>query len=300
MDENLERRVCNAVIKQLDDKSNDVQSVAVKCLALLLKKVQPAQLGEICEKLCSLLLEGTSELRDIYSIGLKNLITETSESNGALVTLRAAPNLLRGINYTNANATVQGEVRKECVENMTELLRRFGFFVSAEDQRVVFDSVFGLLLHTDTKAIIRKRSAFCLGSLAVVASDSLLDTIVSKLLDSIAHANQNLEDKRILVQCVCTISRAVGSRLGAYLPSIIPLFLNSCGEPNDEATQDESNNELREHLFPGLESFVLSCPSEQINPFLSDILKVATGFMKYDPNYFGDDEDEMDVEEQGN
>ena len=62
MDELLERRVCSAIIKQLDDKSNDVQSVAVKCLALLLKKVQPVQLGDICEKLCSLLLEGTMEL----------------------------------------------------------------------------------------------------------------------------------------------------------------------------------------------------------------------------------------------
>jgi hypothetical protein len=36
----------------LDDKSNDVQSVAVKCLAIILKKVHQTQVGEICEKLC--------------------------------------------------------------------------------------------------------------------------------------------------------------------------------------------------------------------------------------------------------
>ena len=58
MDENLERRVCAAILKQLDDASNDVQSVAVKCLALLLRKVQPTQIGEICEKLCTLIVEG--------------------------------------------------------------------------------------------------------------------------------------------------------------------------------------------------------------------------------------------------
>ena len=58
MDENLEKRVCTAVLKQLDDGSNDVQSVAVKCLAILLSKVQPTQIGEITEKLCTLIVEG--------------------------------------------------------------------------------------------------------------------------------------------------------------------------------------------------------------------------------------------------
>ena len=49
MDESMEKRVCAAVLKQLDDGSNDVQSVAVKCLALLLRKFQAAQVGDICE-----------------------------------------------------------------------------------------------------------------------------------------------------------------------------------------------------------------------------------------------------------
>ena len=54
IDEQMEARICTAVLKQLDDKSNDVQSVAVKCLAILLKKVQQTQVGEISKKLCSL------------------------------------------------------------------------------------------------------------------------------------------------------------------------------------------------------------------------------------------------------
>ena len=67
------RRICAAVLKQLDDSSNDVQSIAVKCLGVLLGKVQEAQVGEICDKLCTLVLEGKDELRDIYSIGLKTV-----------------------------------------------------------------------------------------------------------------------------------------------------------------------------------------------------------------------------------
>ena len=41
----LERTICEAVLSKLDDPSTDVQSIAVKTLALLLKKVGP---DEIC------------------------------------------------------------------------------------------------------------------------------------------------------------------------------------------------------------------------------------------------------------
>lgn len=60
-----------SMIIRKDDQSNDVQSVAVKCLAIIIKKVQQAQIAEICKKLSSLILEGKENLRDIYSIGLK-------------------------------------------------------------------------------------------------------------------------------------------------------------------------------------------------------------------------------------
>lgn len=43
IDATMERRICTAVLKQLDDNSNDVQTIAVKCLGALLRKVQEAQ-----------------------------------------------------------------------------------------------------------------------------------------------------------------------------------------------------------------------------------------------------------------
>jgi cullin-associated NEDD8-dissociated protein 1 len=42
----MEAKICTAVLKQLDDASNDVQSVAVKCLAIITKKVQQNQIGK--------------------------------------------------------------------------------------------------------------------------------------------------------------------------------------------------------------------------------------------------------------
>ena len=44
-------------------------------------------------------------------------------------------------------------------------------------------------------------------------------------------------------------------------------------------------------ILIGLESFVLRCPRE-VAPFLGDILEVSVGFMRYDPNYSYDSEEE--------
>jgi len=74
IDETMERRICAAVLKQLDDPGNDVKSMAVKCLENLIKKVQQAQVGEICDKLTVLIVDGRDELRDIYSIGIHLLM----------------------------------------------------------------------------------------------------------------------------------------------------------------------------------------------------------------------------------
>ena len=47
IDEIMETRICTAVVKQLDDSSNDVQSVAVKCLGVLIKRF-PLAAVEVC------------------------------------------------------------------------------------------------------------------------------------------------------------------------------------------------------------------------------------------------------------
>jgi cullin-associated NEDD8-dissociated protein 1 len=66
IDDAMENRICTAILRELDDKSNDVQAVAVKCLATLLKKVQQKQVSEICIKLCTLVMEGQGKIQLIF------------------------------------------------------------------------------------------------------------------------------------------------------------------------------------------------------------------------------------------
>ena len=134
LDAAMERRVCAAVLRQLDDKSTDVQSIAVKCLGVLLKKVREAQVGEISDKLCSLILDGTDELRDVYSIGLKTLLRDVPRASGEAVAGRLAARLVGGV-----RDDAKAESRVEALENLTDLLKRFGAAV-AKDHGAVLDA----------------------------------------------------------------------------------------------------------------------------------------------------------------
>lgn len=268
----------------LDDQSNDVQSVAVKCLAIIIKKVQLNQLGEVCKKLCSLILDGKDALRDIYSIGLKTLIADVPESAGPVVSDRITNKLLSGIRSGSE------ETKRECLDILCELLKRFGH-VNEKDHNDLLVALVEQLDHE--KPIIRKRASNCLGALAVVSNDALLNSLVQTMLAKIEQSEKRSAGSatRTYIQTIGTVSRTVGHRLGKHLDRIVPLFLRFCGDPDDENQQSDAINELRENCFPGLESFVSRCPRE-VTPFLPEILRVSAAFMKYDPNYAYDESED--------
>jgi len=275
-----ELRICTAILKRLDDASNDVQSKAIQCLGILLGKVQPAQVYEICDKLCTLLLDGKAELRDIYSIGLKTLVTDVPEESGRGVAERLIRRLLAGVNGDKL------EVKLECLECLTDLMRRFGHEVAGEHRSVV-SALLVQLAHE--KKNVQKRATACMGASSVVLNEALLDELVTCLLTDAATPGK--ADVRVLITAIGQVSRCVGHRIGKHLGAIVPLFVQFLGDPVDEALQTEATNELRETCLQGFESFVLRCPLE-IVPHLNVITNAAATFMRYDPNYCGDDDDE--------
>jgi cullin-associated NEDD8-dissociated protein 1 len=239
-------------------------------LGILVAKVQEKQVGDICEKLCDLILNGKPELRDIYSIGLKTILADVSQKTGASISTALCGRLLTGI----AHYADQG-IKSETLDILTVLLKRFGNDFTCE-HAAIMDILLKELL--DERAFVRKRVTSCLGALGVVASDALLHRLVEHLLQSVQENKSN--DKRTLIQTIGTLSRSVGHRLGRHLPIIVPLFLKFCGTPQDESMQNEVSNELRENCFQGLESFVLRCHAE-ITPHTNDILSTAMAFSKY-------------------
>ena len=65
LDLHLQKRVCQAFLKQLEDQSIDVQGNAVKCLAKIVCKFQDQQIGEVLAKLSQLVLDGKPEAGNV-------------------------------------------------------------------------------------------------------------------------------------------------------------------------------------------------------------------------------------------
>lgn len=278
IDETMERRICSAVLKQLDDTSNDVQSVAVKCLAVLVKKVHEAQMKDICIKLRVLVFEGKKELRDIYSIGLKTLIADAPDNLGPTVVENLSTALIQGV-----SSFADEDIKREGLDCITDLVKRFGHLMRSDHDAVL--TVVMQQLECD-RPVVRKRAAICLSTLAIAASDALLQRLVEDVLHRIDAVyksktrHHNDDTLFSLIQTIGTISKTVGHRLGRHFPQLIPLFITFCAVEADE----EAENDLREHCLPGFESFIQRCPHD-VSPFINDILKITLKCLKYDPNY---------------
>ncbi|RLN67459.1 hypothetical protein BBP00_00001615 [Phytophthora kernoviae] len=244
----LEPKVCAAVLKQLDDKSNDVQSIAVKCLGILVTKVQVSQVADICAKLCDLILNGKPELRDIYSIGLKTIVADVSQATGASIATGVCSRLLIGLGKDKDTA-----VKAETLDILTDLLRRCGYDIATEHATIMELLIVQL---GDDSPLVRKRATACVGSLGVMASDVLVSRLVEHLIKGI----QGLSDSanvRTLIQTIGMLSRTAGHRLGQHLDAVIGILVQFCGDPEDESLQNEDADELRGNCFQAFEAFMI-------------------------------------------
>lgn len=261
-------------------------------LGILVTKVQVSQVADISAKLCDLILNGKPELRDIYSIGLKTIVSDVSQATGAAVATNVCSRLLAGLGKDKDPA-----VKAETLDILTDLLRRFGRDIATEHETIMNLLMVQL---SDPSALVRKRATACVGSLGVMASDVLVTRLVEHLIKGIREASDSA-DVRTLIQTTGTLSRTAGHRLGRHLDAVIDILVQFCGDPEDESMQNEASDELRSNCFQAFEAFVVRCHNE-ITPHIEKIIHLVMLFIQYDPNYnYGDsaDEDEpMDEDEE--
>lgn len=102
-----------AILDRLEkDTSNDVQTMAVKCLSVLVTRANEASVREVTKRLCKQLIGGRAELRDVYGIGLKTLVERVHLSFAPAICDESHPRLLEGIEATDL--AVRGLVRCCC------------------------------------------------------------------------------------------------------------------------------------------------------------------------------------------
>ncbi|KAM3621297.1 uncharacterized protein V6R79_009075 [Siganus canaliculatus] len=288
LDEDSERKVVTMLLKLLEDKNGEVQNLAVKCLAPLVSKVKEPQVETMVDALCSNMTSDKEHLRDISSMGLKTVIAELPLSSSGL-TLTAS--VCKKITSQLIGAMGKKEdvsVQLEALDILSDMLGRLsGALVSFHSS--LLSSLLPQL--TSSRMAVRKRSILALGHLVPCCSPALFSQLTEHLRTELAKKGLSTSMTRTYIQCLATVSRQGGHRVGEHLEKLIPMVVKFTSVEDDE---------LRDYCFQAFEAFIRRCPKE-MSPHVATVTQLCLKFMTFDPNYNYDDEEEeedsMDIED---
>ncbi|KAM4612972.1 cullin-associated NEDD8-dissociated protein 2 [Polymixia lowei] len=288
LDEDSERKVVAMLLKLLEDKNGEVQNLAVRCLAPLVSKVKEYQVETMVDTLCSNMMSDKEPLRDISSMGLKTVIAELPPSSSGM-TLTAS--VCKKITCQLIGAMGKQEdvsVQLEALDILSDMLGRLsGALVSFHGS--LLSSLLPQL--TSPRMAVRKRSILALGHLVPCCSPALFSQLTEHLLVELAKGPPT-SMTRTYIQCLATVSRQGGHRVGEHLEKLVPMVVKFTSVEDDE---------LREYCFQAFEAFIRRCPKE-MSPHVATVTKLCLKYMTFDPNYNYDDdeeeeEDSMDIED---
>uniref|UniRef100_A0AAX7USI8 TATA-binding protein interacting (TIP20) domain-containing protein n=1 Tax=Astatotilapia calliptera TaxID=8154 RepID=A0AAX7USI8_ASTCA len=145
---------------------------------------------------------------------------------------------------------------------------------------------------TSPRMAVRKRSILALGHLVPCCSPALFSQLTEHLMKELAKGPPT-SMTRTYIQCLATISRQGGHRVGEHLEKLIPMVVKFTGVEDDE---------LREYCFQAFEAFIRRCPKE-MSPHIATVTQLCLKYMTFDPNYNYDDneeedEDRMDIDDE--
>ncbi|KAF7547037.1 hypothetical protein G7Z17_g8009 [Cylindrodendrum hubeiense] len=333
-DYNIAARTVDSIIKTLDDQNGEVQNLAIKCLGPLVGKVPTPIIAPMIEKLSSLKLKNsvdnavpslalrsviialprpvpglppTSEVQESYNAVSRVLIPrligpgpKTQVPKNAQVTLPAVPEgLLQN----------EGDLNAEAVDVLIEVVRCFGPMLVQVEVEAMQEVVIQLLESEKGSSVVKKRAVVAISMLAVYLSDEHLEDVVNRITAGLSQQSNGAVTRRLYISILGSMARSIPARFGPHLPKAAPFILQALGDDelqhhleqlSDGDDLGQEFNDVREAALVALEAFLASCPQEMRN-FTDDTMASCLRFLKYDPNYSMDDDDEdmeMDEDEE--
>ncbi|KAF8168473.1 armadillo-type protein [Crassisporium funariophilum] len=278
-DEPVENKVLNMVLSLVEDKISEVKNQAVKCLGQLIKILRQTQMELVVDKLIDFSGGSDEELRDISGLALKTITAELPPDGkiAASACAKLTPKLLGQIQ----SPSTPPEALVETLSILSILISRFPNHISSTNFVSQPLQVLAPLL-SHPRPVVRKRAIITLSQFIPISQPALFAELLTSSVFPNLNATASLDKQRTTVQLVAAVARHSPIQLAPALGSIVPGILQAV-EKDDE--------ELREGALQALEALVLRCPTE-IDAYLPAVVEVGNKFIKYDPNYAGDDEDE--------
>jgi cullin-associated NEDD8-dissociated protein 1 len=188
----------------------------------------------------------------------------------------------------------------DALEVLIEIAQCFGSMLSQIEIQELQKAVVVILDSDRTGSATKKRAVVANALLSVWASDELLSSFVSSLIEKLRDPHLQPEKRRNLISIIGTTAKTIPKRFGPYLKTLTP-FVTSALAREDEAEsidedddqEDELEIEVREAALSTLESCLVSCPDD-MRAFTEESISAGLRLLTFDPNFQEDfDDDEM-------
>lgn len=314
----VEKKVVAVVLRQLDDQSGDVSTLAVKCLPPLVRGCGEPSVVDVVhglvERLCAEEGKDARSRRDAGVIGLKTVLAEipAAHENAGAVVKTLVPKLVAALaaslhsGSAAKNTGAAGDVAGDCLDVLHAAAAGLGAYmtssaadgVSPETARELEAALVKYLAESGRPGT-RKKAATCLASLGATAGDGFLARCASAARREIAEAATRPAAERDALaapyaQLLGAIAHAAGSRFGAHAFESLPCVVSLLA-----AAKEEGSESLSETCLRTLERFAEECPRATAAA-LPAVVAESLRLVSHDPLYGeeGGDDDHVDLDEE--
>eukprot|EP00210_Caulerpa_lentillifera_P004245 g4049.t1 len=281
-----EKRLCNVILQKMKDTAGEISEIAVKCLSVLLPKIQDTNLSEILQQLidCFLTESPESDGREMGNVGLKTVISSVmANSSGARTIVRIlTPKLIQGIHSRNDDVVLTS------LDITKDFIVKFGVLLEESDSETLLQGLLDQL--NKNRAVVRKKTILCIGALSVFSTTDQLDQLCKYLMQNLDDSSMSSPMVTSAVQTTGVICSAVSGRMGVHIDTAIAKIMSLATASTDD------DIELVESCIRALESFISKCPLKT-KTYLESIISLCLNFLRFDPN-FSDDFDEMSEQDE--
>ncbi|KAK4203773.1 putative cullin-associated NEDD8-dissociated protein [Triangularia verruculosa] len=314
-DYNTSARTVDAIVKTLDDTNGEVQGQAIKCIGPMVQKITESLYVPMMEKLATLKLKNSMDT-SIPSLAMRAMVAalprpvpgvtnnQVHEAYSA-ISKALIPRLIGRSGSTPGLLATENE-SSDYVDVLIEVVKSFGPMLQVYEIEAIHNSIVTLMENEKGNSVLKKRAVVAISMLAHYLSDRNLASFIDRAIHVLNHPNLTGVTRRLYITVLGSMARSVPQRIGNHLPELAPILLRALGQEELEAHLEEISeggeaslefSEVREAALVALEAFLASC-SNQMRPYTDESIEACLRYLKFDPNYAVDHDEEVEEEEE--
>lgn len=189
----------------------------------------------------------------------------------------------------------------EAVDVLIEVVRCFGPMLKPPEVEALQSILVSILQTNKASSAVKKRTVVAVSILAMYLADDELGHFTSQLIEFLRNPHLTPVQRRLYITILGSMARSIPARFGPYLRTLAPFVLTALSEQelteqleaaSENGEPDPDTNDVREAALVALEGFLASCGSE-MRVYTDETIAAASRYLKYDPNYNDDDDEEM-------